>query len=166
MFTGISPSNALACSRRSARETGSLQWRAPSTRDQSAPEAATSPSASRRHAPDPKRILPLSFRPSTCSIPQGNGSSNGSQPSSSLDNPLIPRGTRFWATACNRGSAGASPVSSSWSRRSRHQARRMAPSRESLLVETTSANARSRPQRAENAGLSSRGSCSSATLRS
>jgi len=146
---------AFAHSIRNSRDCRSVQCRAPSTSDHTAPKG--SPSSARRpssRAAIPKRISPRFWRaPATTSL-HGKGLSSASQQSSRADSsrPEIPRGISLLATACNRGSAGAERPWSNASRRSRHQANRIAPSSARLLVETTSANARSRFQSARKAG--------------
>jgi len=137
------------------RDARSLQCIAPSSSDHSSPAVSASvgsPPSSR--APMSNSNRPRPFNASICSAPQGNDASSGSQESSSRDSSCPPRfrGSRSRATACNRGSGGGALPSSSSVSRSRHQARRIAASRGSELVDTTSANARSRFQSARNAG--------------
>lgn len=105
--------NSRASSINFVRECGSLQCCAPSISDQSWPAAsASSEVPPSKRAPIPNSKRPRSFRPSACASSHGNGSSNGSQPSSSRDSspPLTPRGSSSRATAWRVGSAGALPA--------------------------------------------------------
>ena len=150
-------------------DCASVQCCAPSISDHSSPAASAScgliPSS---RLPMPKRIRPRSRSPSTCTLFQGKGSRSESQAPSSSESsiPDTPCGRSSLATEPSLGSAGAKLPVSNRSSCSRHHARRIAPRRGSVLVATTSANARSRFQSAENAGFCGLGSCSSATLRS
>jgi len=169
VFRGRIASSRRASSIRNRRDCSSLQCCAASTSDQNAPAASLlSGRVPRSRAPMPNSIRPRCRSAAACSSAQGNGARSGSHASSSCESsrPLIARGSKSLATACSRGSPGVARPSSNCSSRSRHQARRMAPSRGSLLVDTTSANARSRFHSAAIAGRMLRGSCSSATSRS
>jgi len=162
-------SMALASEKRKCADCSSLQWRAPSIRDQNAPAAsASSGSPPSSRAPMANRIRPRSFNPSACASRQGKGCSSGSHASSRFDSslPVTPRLSSCRAIALRRGSPRGNLSVSSSSRRSRHQAMRIAPSAGSVVVATTSAKARSRFQSVAKAGRTIDGNASSAVSRS
>ena len=168
---GTASERSIACasSRRNWREAASLQCMAASSSAHNLPAVCASGSSlPSMRAPMPKRSCPRRLSASACSSPQGNGANNESQNSSSWESscPLMPRGRSSLAIACSRGSAGGALPSSSSSSRSRHHASRIAPSRGSLEVETTSPKARSKFQSAEKASLNPRGSCPRTVCRS
>lgn len=140
------------------RDAESLQARATSTIAHRPPASSISSLVcARSWAPAANSNRPRNQIASLVATSHGKGSNRLSHPRSSRASSL-PRtllGNNSAATALRRGSAGGPTPRSSSSSRSRHQARRIAPTCGSVVVRTTSPIAASMANKASMAGRAS-----------